>query len=262
MGLARTYGGHIVGQAVAAAQATVANDRQLHSLHAYFLRGGRHGEPFHYDVEVVRDGRSYTARRVRAWQDEGRSSFELLASFAVAEDGPTAALQTPPEALQVPPETLPTYRELVDQMAGSEQMPSPDGWTTRVSPIDIRPTNASWHPDGTGPNNSVNQWIRADGILPDDPALHIAVLAYQSDESLADTVFAPFGLNWGDADNAVASLDHALWIHRPIDCNRWIYVEQFPEAVHGGRGLGRARMWNQDGQLVASATQDVLLRIG
>lgn len=259
-GLALTYGGHFLGQAVAAAHHTVEPGRRLHSLHSYFLRAGRHGETVTYDVEATRDGRSFSSRRVQAWQETGRICFEMTASFTLDEPGLARGFGEAPAALSDDPEGLPTYRYLMEELADVDPFPMPLEWAFRDCGIDIRPVNAAWHPNGLGPDGSINQWIRAAAPLPDDSALHAAVLAYQSDESLADTVHAPFDLQWGAEGATLASLDHAMWFHHRIDLNQWIYVEQRPVVVEAGRGLTEARMWNRAGQLVASANQEVLLR--
>lgn len=195
-GVDATYGGHFVGQSVAAALATVESDRHLHSLHGYFLRAGRPGEPFRLKVDRVRDGRSFCSRRVQVFQDDDRALFEMLASCAVAEEGPLSPARPPADFDVVPePSSLPEFREL---MAGLDPMPLPAEWALRDYGLELRVVNAPWSPAGLSPDGGIRLWARADGPLPDDARLephhlHTAILAYHSDESLADNIALPWG---------------------------------------------------------------------
>lgn len=262
-GVDATFGGHFLGQAVAAALATVEPERRLHSLHATFLRGGRPGEPFTIEVERVRDGRSFCARRVRTHQDEGKTQFELMASCTMPEDGPELAASRPDDLVDLgaiaQPESLPTYGEL---MRSLDPLPLPEDWAMRDYGLDVRTVNAPWAPAGVSPHGGIRLWIRAAGTVPDDHRLHTALLVYQSDESLADCIAAPWGATWGSPGVVFVSLDHSVWFHRPVDLNDWLLLDQRPVTVAHGRGLATASVWDRAGNLVATITQEALFRLG
>ena len=259
-GVDATFGGHFLGQAAAAALATVDDDRRLHSLHGYFLRAGRPDEPYQLEVERIRDGRSFCSRRVRVFQDDGKTQFELMASFAVDEEGPVSAAQPPVDFDDLPdPTSLPTHREL---MASHDPIPLPEAWALRDYGLDIRTVNAPWAASGPSTDGGIRLWITADGLLPQDHQLQSAILAYQSDESLADNIAVPWGATWGSPGVIFVSLDHAMWFHRPFDLNEWLFVDQKPITVGHGRGLATGTVWNTSGELVVSFTQEALLRFG
>jgi len=252
-----TYGGHLLGQATAAALASVEPDRTVHSLHAYFLRGGTPGQAYEYVVSRVRDGRSFSVRRVAAYQDE-RLIFELTASLTIPASGRVIRPAPPPDFATLPaPDRLPGYSEL---MAGLDPLPLPVDWARRELAIELRPVNAPWTERGPSTDGGIRHWIRAAGPLPANPALHCAMLAYQTDESISDNVLIPFDVSWGTPGMSFVSLDHALWLHRPVDLNDWLFVEQWPGVAAHGRGLAHGRVWTRDGDLVASYTQEALMR--
>jgi len=254
-----TYGGHFIGQATAAALMTVASDRTAHSVHAYFLRRGRPGHPIDYAVERIRDGASFSSRRVRASQDD-KLLFELTGSFTrPGSGGASLDAQTPDDFASLPaPDSLPRYHEL---MASLDPVPLPEDWALSEHGVDVRVINAPWTDEGPTTDGGIRMWIRANGRLPDDVQLHNAVLAYQSDESLADTLLVPFGLTWGTPGVFCVSLDHAIWFHRQVNMNNWHFVAQHRVTVADERGLGHGLVWSADGQHVASFTQEALLRI-
>ena len=254
-----TYGGHFLGQATAAALMTVAPDQTAHSIHAYFLRRGEPGQPIAYTVERVRDGMSFSSRRVCAFQND-RLLFELNGSFTrQSSGGLTQQARAPDDFAALPaPASLPRYSEL---MASHDPVPLPEEWALREHGIDVRVVDAPWSPRGPSADGGIRMWIRANGQLPDDPKLHNAALAYQSDESLADTLLVPFGVTWGDEGVFCVSLDHAMWFHDVVDLNAWHFVEQRAITVTNERGIGTGTVWSADGRLVASFTQEVLLRI-
>jgi acyl-CoA thioesterase-2 len=259
-GVDATFGGHFLGQATAAAIATVEPDRRLHSIHGYFLRGGRPGEPFRIMVERLRDGRSFSTRRVRISQDEGKTQFELLASFAVDEDGPVIDPPPPLDFDDLPePESLPTYGEI---MRSLETPLLPAEWALRDYGLDIRTVDAPWAPGGPSSEKGIRFWVRATEPLAIDHKIQTALLAYQSDESLADNVAVPFGATWGSPDVVFVSLDHAMWFHRPFDLNQWHFIDQRPVTAAGGRGLATGSVWTKEAKMVASFTQEALLRLG
>ena len=249
----RSFGGQVAGQALGAAARTVEPERQVHSLHAYFLRAGDPRVPVLYEVDRIRDGGSFTTRRVVAIQ-HGRAIFNMSASFQVPEEGSDHAFPMP----EVPaPEELPTMRERLAH-AGIELTP----WMERPRPIDIR--HVDWPaPDGTRSlEPRQNVWLRADGRLPDDPILHTIVLTYASDMTLLDTSTLPHGGTWFDPTVFMASLDHAMWFHRPFRADDWLLYSQDSPNATGGRGLSRGLVFRHDGTLVATVMQEGLIRKG
>ena len=253
------YGGHFLGQATAVAAASVSDDRRVNSLHGYFLRAGKAGQPIDYAVEVVRDGRSFSTRRITASQGGGPANFELLVSFAVPEPGKTLDPAPPADLGDVAaPLSLPRYQEL---MASFDTPPLPADWALKDRGLDLRIVNAPWSPNGPSANSGIRYWARADGELPQDPGLHAAIFAYLSDDSISDNVLVPFGVTWACADVLCVSLDHALWMHRPFRMDDWHFVDQEPIVAGGGRGLAHARVWTAGGELVASFTQEALMRV-
>lgn len=257
-GFEATFGGHLLGQAVAAASATVDGDQTIHSCHGYFLRAGQPGLPYTLAVERIRDGRTFSSRRVVVSQAGTKTQFELLASFARAEGGPQLRASAPVDLASLPaPEALPRREELMRTL---DPLPLPEAWALREYGLDLRTIAAPWAPEGPSAEGGIRLWARADGTLPDDPALHCALLAYQSDESLADNIAIPWGVTWGSPDVTFVSLDHAMWFHRPFDLNQWHLIDQQPVTVSHGRGVATATVWNAGGELVASFTQEALLR--
>ena len=247
----RIFGGQVAGQALVAAARTVGDDRQVHSLHAYFLRAGDPRVPVLYEVERVRDGGSFTTRRVVAIQ-HGKVIFNMSASFQVPEDGFDHAAVMPDVP---PPDDLPTMRERFVR-AGIEMTP----WMDRPRPIDIR--HVEWVEQGgrRSAEPRQNVWFRADGRLPDDPILHTIVLTYASDMTLLDTSTRPHGGTWFDPTTFMASLDHAMWFHRAFRADDWLlYAQDSPNAT-GGRGLSRGLVYTRTGTLVATVMQEGLIR--
>lgn len=252
-----TYGGHFLGQATATALATVDDDWFVHSIHAYFLRAGRPGESIDYTVNRLRDGRSFSTRRVSASQGD-RVAFEMTASFTTHTVGEIITAKIPVDFNQLPePESLPSYLEL---MANQDPLPFSAEWALRPHGVDVRVVNAPWSPNGVSDEQGIRMWIRAAGNVVDDPKLHAAMLAYQSDESLSDNLLVPFGLTWGSPGVFFVSLDHAMWFHRPIDMNQWHFVDQRPLVADRGRGVACGHVWSKDRKLIASFTQEALMR--
>ncbi|GAB3985556.1 acyl-CoA thioesterase II [Actinoallomurus acanthiterrae] len=251
----RVFGGQVAGQALVAAGRTVPDDRHVHSLHAYFIRPGDPSVPIVYTVERVRDGRSFTTRRVTAIQ-HGKTIFTLSASFQITEDGPSHQAPMP----EVPePESLPTFQERMERLFGKL-----DNEFLRKRPIDLRHvTPLTWEaardPELMGPESLV--WLRVAGELPDDPLLHVCLMTYASDMTLLDTVLLNHGLAWGDRKTMGASLDHAMWFHRPFRADRWLLYAQDTPNASGARGLARGQVFTQDGELVVSVVQEGLVRV-
>ncbi|MBX6386982.1 MAG: acyl-CoA thioesterase II, partial [Microbispora sp.] len=223
----RVFGGQVAAQALVAAGRTVPQDRMVHSLHAYFIRPGDPAVPIVYNVDRVRDGRSFTTRRITAIQ-HGKAIFSMSASFHIEEPGVSHQAARMPEVPD--PETLPTFQERMLDVVGDEP-----GWRELLSkprPVDARYVNAlPWEaandPALVTPENNV--WFRYDAELPDDPLLHVVLAAYASDFTLVDTVLLAHGLAWGSSAVSGASLDHAMWFHRPFRADEWLlYAQESP----------------------------------
>ncbi len=257
LGWARVYGGQVVAQALAAAARTVPG-RSPHSLHAYFLLGGDPAEPILFEVERIRDGRSFSTRRVSASQ-RGVPIFVLAASFHAAEDGPehqAAAPKAPPPEQIVDPETA---LALMPEPARKRLQALFD----RIRPIEFRPLDMRrYAPLRPGETRAAEQsvWIRIGGPLPDDPMIHTAALAYLSDMTLLDTALVAHGHAIFDGRHQVASLDHALWLHRPCRADEWLLYAQDSPSAGGARALTRGTLFSRDGALVASVAQEGLVR--
>lgn len=254
-GWQRVYGGQVLGQAMVAAVRTVEPDRVAHSMHGYFLLGGDPAVPIIYDVERIRDGGSFTTRRVKAIQ-HGRAIFTMSASFHKAEPGYDHQSRMP----KVPmPEELPSERELRDRLVAHlpENMRS---YWERERPIEMRPVDIGRYLTREPREPVQHIWMRANGALPDDPALHQCILAYASDFTLLDTALIAHGKLLFDTDIQLASIDHALWLHRPFRADDWLlYVQDSPSA-NGARGFCRGSVYSRDGVLVASVAQEGLTR--
>ena len=243
----RVFGGQVAGQALVAAGRTVDAGRDVHSLHAYFLRPGDPTVPIIYEVDRIRDGKSFTTRRVKAIQ-HGEAIFNLSASFHVAETGLEHGLHMP-EAPS--PESLPGADDL--------EPPRPGKLWTR-QPIDIRWVNGPPWDRPVSPEGRQLVWIRADGTLPDDPVLHTCVVAYASDYTLLGSSLLPHGRSYFRDDVMMASLDHAMWFHRPFRADEWLLYSQASPSASGGRGLAMGAIFRQDGVHVVSVVQEGLIR--
>jgi len=250
----RVFGGQVAGQALVAAGRTVPEDRPVHSLHAYFIRPGDPTVPLIYLVERVRDGRSFTTRRVTTIQ-HGKTIFTLSASFHRREPGVEHADPMPDVP---PPDEIPPTAERMEKLFG----PSVREWYGG-NPIDIRHIGpltfeAERDPSLRTTRNLV--WLRADGDLPDDPLLHVCLVTYASDMTLLDSVLLAHGLSWADGRTTGASLDHAMWFHGPFRADRWLLYAQDSPVARGALGLARGEMYTSDGELVVSVVQEGLVR--
>ena len=250
----RVFGGQVLGQALMAACRTVEG-RLCHSLHAYFLRAGDPKVPILYEVDRSRDGASFTARRVVAIQ-HGRPIFTLEASFQKDEPGYEHAFERP----DVPdPETLLSDTDL--RAAVADRVP-PElcAWVFRPRPFETRPIDPRpyFTPAKQGPHEMF--WIKAAGTLPDDPALHRCIAAFASDMSIIGTALAPHGIGWYDDIVQLASLDHAMWFHRPFRTDEWVLYDMTSPSASGARGLGIGHFYAQDGRMLATVVQEGLLR--
>jgi acyl-CoA thioesterase-2 len=255
-GWQRVYGGQVLGQALVAAARTVEPERSVHSLQAYFLLAGDPAVPIIYDVERIRDGGSFTTRRVKAIQ-HGRPIFSMSASFQKQEEAfeHQSAMPDVP-----PPESLPDPKELIAGMI-EKLPPSMRSYWDRERPIEMRLVDISRYLTREKKPPQQQIWIRANGHLPDDPILHQAVLAYASDFTLLDTALIAHGKLLFDRDVQLASLDHALWIHRPFRADEWMLYATDSPSASGARGFCRGTIYSHNGLLIASVAQEGLMRL-
>ena len=254
----RVFGGQVLAQALVAAQRTV-EAAAAHSLHAYFILAGDPRIPIVYQVERVRDGRSFATRRVVAVQ-HGRPIFIMSASFHVAEDGLDHQMALP-EGVP-PPDEVPAPHELPAELLEA-LAPAVRNYWTRPRPVELRPVGLlqRLRAGGAAPAEPRQMvWFRARGTLPADPALHRAVLAYASDMTLLETTSVVHGVSVLGERIQAASLDHALWLHRPIKADDWLLYLQDSPSAQGARGLARGLIYDQGGRLVASVAQEGLIR--
>ena len=253
----RVYGGQVIGQALVAACRTVAElaQRPPHSLHAYFLLGGDPKVPIIYEVDRIRDGRSFTTRRVTAIQ-HGAAIFSMEVSFHGVEQGLSHQFPMP----EVPnPEALPTENDIRQRMMVKLADPVRT-YYQRERPIEMRAVEYGRYLGEKVEGDGFHVWIRATGSLPDEPAIHQCVLAYASDMSLLGAALIPHGLYIFNSEIMAASLDHAMWFHRPFRADEWLlYVQDSPNLA-GSRGFARGLIFARDGTLVASVAQEGLLR--
>jgi acyl-CoA thioesterase-2 len=250
----RVFGGQVAAQALVAAGRTVDDDRPVHSLHAYFLRSGDPNVPIIFEVDRIRDGRSFTTRRVVAIQ-HGKAIFNLAASFHIDEAGPDHGMEMP----AVPaPDDLPTFRERLEPYL-SRFNPETLQWLVRERPIDSRPVDDPHWLAPAPREPSQNVWIKTNGRLPDDPLLHACVVAYASDLSLLDTATLPHAIGY-DGGYMMASLDHAMWFHRPFRADEWLLYHQTSPSASGARGLALGHVFRADGAIAITVMQEGLLR--
>jgi acyl-CoA thioesterase-2 len=243
-GEGRLFGGLVAAQSVMAAGLTVPQERSLHSLHAYFLRPGRHGLPIRFVVDRIRDGRSFTTRRVKAHQG-GEAIFNLSASFAMPEEGISHQDAMPAAP---PPDGLPDWEDIRAQYMGDSSGKRFD------TAIEIRMCDL---PDA-GPEARQRNWLRVRGTLPDDPLIHTAMLVYASDRTLLGTAARPHDIPW--SQRKAASLDHAMWIHRAVRMEDWLLYAAESPVAHAARGLCFGGLFYRDGTRVASVAQEALIR--
>lgn len=251
----RVFGGQVIAQALSAAYRTVPEERLCHSLHAYFIRPGDPKVPILYEVDRARDGKSFTTRRVVAIQ-HGKQIFNLAASFQVHEEGFEHQVDMP----KVPqPEDLPTERErrkeIIDKLP-----PEIASHFTRPRPIEVRAVDpqAFIRPEPSDPVQHV--WIKTTRPTPEEMRIHQCVLAYASDMTLLDTCIRPHGVSWMSGKLQSASLDHAMWFHRPFNVDEWLLYAQDAPSAQGARGFNRGSVFTRDGKLVASVAQEGLIR--
>ena len=256
-GWQRVYGGQVIGQALVAASRTVSEPKRLtHSLHGYFLRPGDTTIPILYDVDRIRDGKSFSTRRVVAIQ-RGKAIFSMAASFHDAEEGLSHQFERPAAP---PPEQCITEQALIDEYI--EHYPdAAEIYGKLARPIEMRYVDPvrDHAPEPMPPEQHV--WIRTVDSMPDDPRLNQCLLAYASDMTLIDTSYRPHAVNWRHQNFQVASLDHAMWFHRPVRTDEWLLYHQDSPFSGGARGFSRGTFFDQSGQLIASCAQEGLIRL-
>ncbi|HSY15833.1 MAG TPA: acyl-CoA thioesterase II [Jatrophihabitantaceae bacterium] len=262
--LQRVFGGQVAGQALVAAGRTVERDRIVHSLHSYFIRPGDPSVPIVYTVDRVRDGRSFSTRRVVAVQ-HGKSIFSLSASFQLPQEG--IDHQSPmPES--PPPESLPRAHDKFSAES-ADRAPLTSGTPRRITdsghwPFDVRYVDKPpWGERAGGPTSSQQYrvWMKATGRLPTDPMLHACALTFASDLIMLDTVLARHGLSMLHDPLRMASLDHALWFHRPFRADEWLLYSAEAPSASGGRGLSLGRIFDESGHHVATVVQEGMIRL-
>ncbi|HEX5585729.1 MAG TPA: acyl-CoA thioesterase II [Acidimicrobiia bacterium] len=270
-GRVRVFGGQVLAQALVAAARTVDPDRHVHSLHSYFLRPGDPEVPIVFEVDRIRDGRSFATRRVVAIQ-HGRAIFNLQASFQVLEDGPDHGDVMPdvaaPESVARSDVRPPTAEARRRREAGGRVDPRPDAGREvgaappRDQPIDVRFVQGP-HWSGVGPRDpDQDVWVRADGELPDDPLVHASIVAYCSDLMLLGTSTLPHRDRVPDDDAGfmIASIDHAIWFHRPCRADEWLLYHCHSPSAAGARGFSLGEIFRRDGVLCATIAQEGLVR--
>ncbi len=255
LGFKTLFGGQVMGQALSAAQETVESTHNVHSLHSYFLRPGDATKPVVYQVEIIRDGRSFNTRRVNAIQN-GKAIFYMTASFQKQEDGFNHQDTMP---LVPGPEGLKSYTDFIfdHQDEIPEEM---RGKLLSEKPIEIRPIkHYNWlKPEKT--DAKCQMWMKSNGNLPDDLRIHTYLLAYTSDFSFLPTALYPHGVSYWQPNFQLATIDHSMWFHRPFRLDEWLlYCIDSPSAS-GGRGLVKGQIFNQAGLLVASTMQEGVMR--
>lgn len=255
IGTNRVYGGQVLGQALRAAQYTVENSRNIHSLHAYFLREGDHDASIIYEVDRSRDGRSFSARRVVAIQ-HGRPIFTLSASFQIEEDGLEYGVPMP----DVPePEELLSIQEYEPEFL--HKFPEKFQRLMKLSaPFELKPVGLDDPREFNAITPCRHFWVRTIDTIPEEQALDHSILAYVSDYGLLTTSLVPHGLRFPETDMIMASIDHAMWFHQPLKIDQWLLYSSEAVSTSNSRGLARGHFFQQDGKLVASTTQEGLIR--
>jgi len=250
----RVFGGQVLAQSLVAAQRTIGEGRHPHSMHGYFLRPGDIDEPITFSVDRIHDGRSFSTRRTQAYQ-RGLPILSMIASFQDEDTGLDHQIDMPADLPE--PESLPTAAESLEGF----DHPIARSWSNDRA-FDLRYVDGPLYlsvEGGSVPHQAV--WLKTVGTMPDDPDLHRAALVYASDFSIQESVLRAHGLPWVTPGLKVASLDHAMWLHRFGRVDEWmLYVQESPTAV-GGRGLSQGRVYRRDGVLMATVAQEITVRV-
>jgi acyl-CoA thioesterase-2 len=254
MPLGRVFGGQVLAQSIVAATRTVGDDRPIHSMHGYFLRPGDVNLPITFSVDRIHDGRSFSTRRTQAYQN-GLPILSMIASFQDEDEGLEHQV-TMPQGLPEP-ESLPSSASSLEDV----RHPVAQYWASE-RPFDMRHVTSPVYLSVEGEHVAQQAvWFRAIGDLPDDPALHRAALAYASDYTIMESIMRRHGVAWADPGLKAASLDHAMWWHRPARVDEWLLYTQESPSASGGRGLAQGRIYSRDGRLVASVAQEAMVRV-
>lgn len=256
LGLRQVFGGQVVGQAIYAAKQTVPDDRIIHSFHSYFLRPGDSQKAIIYDVETLRDGQSFSARRVRAIQN-GQPIFYMTASFQAPETGFEHHKPMPQVA---GPDNLPTESEIAKQLSHFIPEKLREKFLSE-KPLDVRPVKFHHPLKGHVDEPVRHVWLRANGTLPDDTRLHQYLLGYASDFNFLPVALQPHGKGFLEPGMQVATIDHSMWFHRSFNLNEWLLYNVESTSASGARGFVRGEFYTQDGILVASSVQEGVMRV-
>lgn len=255
LGLRQVFGGQVVGQALYAAKHTVPLERNIHSFHSYFLRPGDSSQPIIYDVENLRDGNSFSARRVKAVQ-HGKPIFYMTASFQTAEEGFEHQNVMP----EVPaPESLKSESEIANSMAHLIPESVREKFTCE-KPLEMRPVTFHNPLMGKVEEPIRNVWFKANGEMPDDPRIHQYLLGYASDFNFLPTALQPHGKGFLEPGMQVATIDHSMWFHRPFRLDDWLLYAVESTSASGARGFVRGQFYNRAGELIASTVQEGVIR--
>ncbi|MBP2170165.1 acyl-CoA thioesterase-2 [Erwinia toletana] len=256
LGLRQVFGGQVVGQALYAAKQTVPAERIIHSFHSYFLRPGDSQKAIIYDVETLRDGNSFSARRVSAIQN-GQPIFYMTASFQAPESGYEHQNMMP----VVPgPETLPSETDIAHQLAEFIPEKAREKFLAE-KPLEMRPVKFHNPLQGHVDEPQRQVWFRANGQMPADPGIHQYLLGYASDFNFLPVALQPHGKGFLEPGMQVATIDHSMWFHRPFDLNQWLLYSVESTSASGARGFVRGQFYTQDGTLVASTVQEGVMRL-
>jgi acyl-CoA thioesterase II len=254
MPLGRVFGGQVLAQSIVAATRTVSDDRSIHSMHGYFLRPGDVNYPITFSVDRIHDGRSFSTRRTQAYQN-GLPILSMIASFQDEDEGLEHQVAMPQDLPD--PESLPNSAATLEEV----EHPVAQYWASQ-RPFDMRHVPSPIYLSVEGAHVAHQAvWFRSIGDLPDDPALHRAALAYASDYTIMESVMRRHGVAWATPGLKAASLDHAMWWHRPARVDEWLLYTQESPSASGGRGLALGRIFSRDGRLVASVAQEATIRV-
>ncbi|MDC9595927.1 acyl-CoA thioesterase II [Xenorhabdus anantnagensis] len=254
LGFPQVFGGQVIGQALYAAKQTVANDRMIHSFHSYFLRPGDSHKPIVYDVEILRDGKSFSARRVSAIQN-GHPIFYMTASFQGHEESFEHQNTMP---LIPPPEELESQEEIVKKMANS--LSAQLKKTFSVAPLEMKLVPLQKLPNHSSQVPVRYVWFRSNGKMPEDPFIHHCLLGYASDFNFLPTALQPHGVEFMGKNMQIATIDHSMWYHRPFSMDDWLLYSIESPSASGARGFVRGHIYNRSGVLIASAVQEGVIR--
>ncbi|CDG96590.1 acyl-CoA thioesterase II [Xenorhabdus bovienii str. puntauvense] len=255
LGFPQVFGGQVIGQALYAAKQTVTDDRMLNSFHSYFLRPGDSHKPIVYDVEILRDGRSFSARRVSAIQN-GKPIFYMTASFQTPEESFEHQCSMPEVP---PPEELASQQEIAKNIFHLLPSKLKDAFSV-LPPLEVKPIKF-YSPFNKSPEEPVRYvWFRSNGKMPEDPFIHHCLLGYASDLNFLPTSLQPHGIGFMEKDIQIATIDHSMWYHRPFKMDDWLLYSIESPSASGARGFVRGHIYTREGVLIASSVQEGVIR--